>query len=81
MTERYPVQFMIRISEELRDRLQQDAVEQDRSMAYIARRILEDKYNVSSKKETLNAYKADQEKLFITPAKRKRRSTTKTKKE
>ena len=44
MTGRYTVQFMIRISEELRDCLEQDAVSQDRSMAYIAREILENNY-------------------------------------
>ena len=68
MTERYTVQFMVRISEELRDRLAQDAVGQDRSMAYIARQILEDHYDVSSAKETLNAYKAEMKKLSA-PAK------------
>jgi len=59
MTERYTKQFMIRISDELFDTINQDAISQDRSMAYVARRILEDHYGVSSKKETLNAYQAE----------------------
>ena len=70
MTERYPVQFMIRISEELYERFNLDAVAQDRSRAYIAREILENHYGVSSKKETLNAYKTEKGKLS-SPGKRK----------
>jgi len=59
---------MIRISEDLRERLDQDAVAEDRSMAYIAREILENHYDISSKKETLNAYEAELNKLS-TPVK------------
>ena len=70
MTERYTVQFMIRISEELRERLEQDAVVKDRSLAYIAREILENNYGISSKKETFNAYKTELNKLS-TPVKPK----------
>jgi predicted DNA-binding protein len=51
MTQRYTIQFMIRISEELRERLEQDAVVKDRSLAYIAREILENRYDISSKKK------------------------------
>lgn len=77
MTDRYPVQFMIRISEELRTCLEQNAVAQDRSMAYIAREILEDHYDISSKKETFNAYETEQENLFPPPIKRKRKHVPK----
>ena len=70
MTERYTVQFMIRISEELRERLEQDAVVKDRSLAYIAREILENNYGISSKKETFNAYETELNKLS-TPVKPK----------
>ena len=51
--QRYTKQFMVRISDELFDRINEDAAAQDRSMAYVARRILEDHYDVSSKKEIL----------------------------
>ena len=57
MAERYPIQFMIRISEELRDRIEQDALSQDRPMAYVARKVLEDHYEITSQKQTLSAYK------------------------
>ena len=76
MAERYTKQFMVRISEELRNSLEQDAVNQDRTMAYIARDILEQHYGVSSKKETLNAYKSEKEKLS-SPAKGKAKAVRK----
>ena len=61
---------MISISEDLRERLEQDAVAEDRSMAYIARKILENHYDISSKKETFNAYEAELNELS-TPIKPK----------
>ena len=70
MTQRYTIQFMIRISEDLRERLEQDAVAEDRSMAYIARKILENHYDISSKKESFNAYESELNKLS-TPIKPK----------
>ena len=76
MTQRYTIQFMIRISEDLRERLDQDAVAEDRSMAYIAREILENHYDISSKKETFNAYEAELNKLS-TPVKPKQKPVTK----
>ena len=79
MKEGYKVQFMIRISDELHERIKQDAIDQDRSQSYIARRILEDNYDVSSKKETYNAYEKELKKLSA-PTKRKRKPVTKTKK-
>jgi len=63
MAGKYTKQFMIRISDELFQRIDEDAVAQDRSQAYIARRILEDYYKVSSKKETLNAYENESKKI------------------
>ena len=47
---RYPVQFMIRISPELRDKLAKDCIRQDRPMGYVARRLLEEHYNLDSRK-------------------------------
>jgi len=48
---RYPVQFMIRITPELRDKLAKDCIKQDRSMSYVARRLLEEHYSVDSRKK------------------------------
>ena len=47
--EKYPNQFMIRISDELKEKIETDAVDQERSSSFIARKILEKHYGIGKK--------------------------------
>jgi predicted DNA-binding protein len=47
--ERYPIQFMIRISEELKEKIVADAEADERSTSFIARKILEKHYGIGKK--------------------------------
>jgi predicted DNA-binding protein len=53
MSERYPEQIFIRVSEELKDKLKEDATRIDRNVSYVARRILEKHYGLNTSKDLL----------------------------